>query len=206
MNHFERIKEIYDQKHQFFGSGNFYQNFPTLGFPGTRDCTQRIEVYRCSEFIKPGDVLLDIGCNTGFLSMEISKLCSYVDAYDNETELVETAKAAQEVAKIKNCNFFLQNFNYLEITDNKYDVVLCLAIFEWLIKQVGIKKFIDQIDRITNPGARIFYESHRIEEEIQWEADRIQIEAFTSRGYKILHTAVFKDDFQRKITVLEKFL
>ena len=204
MNNYEKLKSIYNKKEQFFGNGNFYQNFPTLDLPGTRDCLLRMKEYRCEEFIHENDILLDIGCNTGFLSMEISKLCKFVDAYDNEPELIETARAAQEIASIQNCNFFLQNFNYLEITENKYDAVLCLAIFEWLIKEVGIENFVDQIDRITNPGARIFYESHRIEEEVQWNADKIQIEAFTSRGYKILHTQTFTDDCQRKITVLEK--
>lgn len=204
MDNYNKVKSIYDKKQQFFGSGNFYQDFPTLGFPGTRDCNFRIEKYKCEEYIKPNDVILDIGCNTGFLSMEISKMARYVDGFDSESELIETANAAKEIAEIKNCNFFCQNFNYLQITENKYDVVLCLAIFEWLIKAVGMENFIDQIDRITNPGARIFYESHKMEEEIQIEADRLQIEAFEARGYRVLYTAIFTDDFQRKITILEK--
>jgi 2-polyprenyl-3-methyl-5-hydroxy-6-metoxy-1,4-benzoquinol methylase len=204
MNNYERLKAIYDKKQQFFGSGNFYQNFPTLKLPGTRDCNLRMEKYRCSEFINENDIALDIGCNTGFLSMEISKICRFVDAYDNEPELIETAKAAQEIAKISNCNFFLQNFNYIETTENKYDVVFCLAIFEWLIKNVGMEKFVKELTRITRPGAIIFYESHRIEEDVQWNADKIQIETFLCNNYEILHTEVFKDDFQRKITVLRK--
>jgi|688.fasta_scaffold42219_4 2-polyprenyl-3-methyl-5-hydroxy-6-metoxy-1,4-benzoquinol methylase len=201
---YSNLKSIYDKKQQFFGNGNFYQNFPTLDLPGTRDCLLRMREYRCEEFIHENDILLDIGCNTGFLSMEISKLCKFVDAYDNEPELIETAKAAQEIASIQNCNFFLQNFNYIETTENKYDAVLCLAIFEWMIKEVGIENFVDQISRITNPGARIFYESHSIEEEIQWNADKIQIDAFIEKGYRVLHTQTFTDDCQRKITVLEK--
>lgn len=203
-NNYSEIKSIYDKKQQFFGSGNFYQDFPTLGFPGTRACNFRIEKYECKKFIGAEDVVLDIGCNTAFLSMEISKFARYVDGFDSEIELIETANAAKEIAGIENCNFFNQNFNYLQITENKYDVVLCLAIFEWLIKEVGMENFIDQIDRITKPGARIFYESHRMEDEIQINADRMQIEAFEAKGFSVLHTAIFTDDFQRKITILKK--
>jgi ubiquinone/menaquinone biosynthesis C-methylase UbiE len=204
MNNYEYVKGFYDKKQQFFGSGEFYQNFPTLGFPGTRDCKLRIEKYDTNTFLRPDDIVLDIGCNTGFLSMEIAKHVKYIDGFDSEIELIETANAAKEIAGITNCNFFPQNFNYLQITENKYDAVMCLAIFEWLIKEVGMENFIDQIVRITNDGARIFYESHRMEDEIQINADRLQIEAFEARGFRVLHTLVFTDDFQRKITVLEK--
>ena len=198
------LKAIYYKKYQFFGNGNFYQNFPLLSIDGTRDCKKRILTYRCRDFINLHDNILDIGCNTGFFSMEIAMLCNHIDGFDNETELIETAIFAKNIAKIENCNFWCDDFSYMEVTEKKYDIIFCLAIFEWMIKKIGMQKFIDNLIRISNPGSKIFYESHHLVDDICINADRIQIKAFTDNGYSVIHEEIFIDDCKRKITVLKR--
>lgn len=62
----------------------FYQSPEELGIEGQRNTLSRFEKYGLSTILKPSYKVLDIGCNTGFFAITVSRYVKLVDGIDNK--------------------------------------------------------------------------------------------------------------------------
>jgi cobalt-precorrin-6B (C15)-methyltransferase len=70
----------------------------------TQDEVMAISLYRMG--LKPGDVVLDLGCGTGKVSIAMALFVQKVYAVDRRPEAIAYAKGAAEAAGVTNIEFF----------------------------------------------------------------------------------------------------
>lgn len=101
-------------------------------------CTEALEKY-----IKPGDVVYDIGCGSGILSIASVKLgARKVVGVDLDPVCVKTSK---ENAKINNVEDFIdiREGDLLEVVDDKADLIVSNIIAEVIAGMTGnLKKYL----------------------------------------------------------------
>ena len=84
-----------------------YQGYDRIKWSGLRKTEKRAENYSLKKYLKRDFQVLDIGCNTGFISLETAGFVRSVDGLDINPYLI---KIAQDVAKflgITNTCFFI---------------------------------------------------------------------------------------------------
>ncbi len=95
--------------------------------------------------------VLDIGCNTGALSVYASRLgASKIQAIDVQDSLLEFFK---NVVEIHTLNIIVQkkNFNDLVVEEDAADVVLMMEVMHWLVDQGGnVVSIIKKLSELTN--------------------------------------------------------
>ena len=99
--------------------------------------------------LKPSDTVLDFGCGTGFISIEIASSVSIVHAIDLSGKMIEFAKLKATTVK-------LPNIEYRQITifDNKlskgaFDIILAFYILH-LVEDIPV--VIQRIKELLKPG------------------------------------------------------
>lgn len=84
--------------------------------------------------VKEGSVVLDAGCNTGAVSLQLTNKKCRVSAIDIVPELVSMAKQYGLVAKVG-------RVEQLEFRDNRFDYVVCTEVLEHLFDpELAIKE------------------------------------------------------------------
>lgn len=72
----------------------FYQSDPELSIGGLRSTLDRVRLYGLDKAMFPEMNVLDIGCNVGFLDLEISKYVNSVTGVDIDESFVSVANTA----------------------------------------------------------------------------------------------------------------
>ncbi len=104
---------FFDQRAGFFLTGYDQKVAGFYGF--TRG-------FNAAELIRPGDILLDIGCGDGFFTKRFfSKKCSQIDAVDIEPTAIEAAKTYNNDKKI---NYLLADAVATPFPRNDYDIIV----------------------------------------------------------------------------------
>ncbi|MGL4606320.1 MAG: 50S ribosomal protein L11 methyltransferase [Eubacteriaceae bacterium] len=113
---------------------------PGMAFgTGTHETTQLCAM-RLEEYIKPGDVVLDIGCGTGVLSLIAGKLkAKKVVAVDFDTLAVQIAKENAELNALGNL-VEIREGNLLDVIDEVADVIVANILAEAIVELSGIIK------------------------------------------------------------------
>jgi ribosomal protein L11 methyltransferase len=113
---------------------------PGMAFgTGTHETTQLCAI-KLEEYIKPGDVVLDIGCGTGVLSLIAGKLkAKKVVAVDFDTLAV---KIARENAELNDLGGMVEirEGNLLDVIDEKADVIVANILAAAIVELSGIIK------------------------------------------------------------------
>ena len=113
----------------------------------------RIEKEVIYEFLKPqpGMKILDIGCGTGNLSLELAKLGAEVTGVDiSEAMLVK----AREKAKKENLDieFYCADVHNLPFDDETFDAVVSLSALEFV---PDLSEALKEAYRVLKPGGRL---------------------------------------------------
>ncbi|MBW9221438.1 precorrin-6Y C5,15-methyltransferase (decarboxylating) subunit CbiT [Methanothermococcus sp. SCGC AD-155-C09] len=74
--------------------------FRMEGVPITKEEIRAISVGKLQ--LKPKDVVVDIGCGSGGMTVEIAKRCKFIYAIDNRKDAITTTKKNLELFNIKN--------------------------------------------------------------------------------------------------------
>jgi tRNA (mo5U34)-methyltransferase len=120
--------------------------------------------------------ILDIACNSGFYSFELTKRGATVIGIDNSYEDIVRAKFAKKVLGQKNVNFEIINVDDLETEfSEKFDMVLCLGL---LYHVNDPKRLIQKVSKITDFA---FFET--IANVKSQSAELIDDRSITSDGY-----------------------
>jgi len=107
---------------------------PMLGSSfSKRLCRDRLQVIK--ENISDGNLCLDIGCNTGYFSSNISKLGIFTIGMDSELKNIIVARSQYSAPNLIFMQFEL-NKNSVQLLPS-VDIILFLSVFHHLVKDYG---------------------------------------------------------------------
>lgn len=207
----DEISEILKKSQPDFGQGNFYQSFERLGIEGERFTVYRLERYGIDNILRQCSSpvsILDIGCNVGFLDMEISAQQASQEALsilgvEYDSSLVEIAKNVCNYLKLENCDFVNSDFKeWVKGNTSKFDLIFSFAIHHWL--DLSSNMYVEIVDSLLNEKGFICFESH----DLQSGDDKYEVckKLFVEKRYKILNESHIKDDgiVDREFCILQK--
>lgn len=143
-----------------YGEGYFYQSSDELGVTGLRDTAGRVETFGLKELVK-GRNALEIGCNTGFLTLAIAPEAARVVAFELNPYLIAIAQAGADFLDVHNVEFAVAAFEDFE-ADETFDDVLSFAnhhTYDGNTRQ-SLEEYFARCHELTRPGGRLIFESH----------------------------------------------
>lgn len=199
----EQVVRIRNEGQPDFGQGQFYQSFEQIGLTGTRPTLYRVEKYGIKDFLDKNQDVLDIGCNTGFLDMEIASLVQTVTGVEYDKSLVDVANCVKERVAVDNCTFINSDFHdWYRGNKKTYNVIFSFAIHHWL--NLTPEEYVKKIDNLLKEEGYLCFESHdmRVGDKEYEEC----LALWLSMGYVIRNRGDIMDDgaTQREYTVLQK--
>ena len=136
--------------------------FGTGTHPTTALCIQMLERY-----LKPGDLLLDVGTGSGILMIAAAKLgAEKVSGIDNNPESVKAARKNLRQNGIGEESFHVQMGDLLKGMDAQFDLVLANLLTEIIVV------LLDDLKKVLKPGG-IFICSGMIEKNTHRVAERM---------------------------------
>ncbi len=111
--------------------------------------------------IRPGMKVLDIGCGTGELCIELAKAGCDVYGIDYSNQGIELAKKnkMQLSANLKTrVNFSVMDAGDMKFSDNFFDRIVCIDVFEH-IHEEPLQRVIQEMTRVIKPKGRIVLET-----------------------------------------------
>ncbi len=156
--HLEQQKKGW--KNLIYGLGGLYQSFNELDIEGKRDTKERIEEYELKKYLNKNHDVLDIGCNCGFIDLQISPYVNSIDGIEINPYLIDIANEVKKYLKIEKVSFYAKGFEDYE-TDKKYDAVFSFAADE-VADGLSKLSFIDYVKKILSlmkEGGYLFFES-----------------------------------------------
>lgn len=162
----KNLQDILNESHEKwtsydYGEGYFYQSYSPLIISGLRNTEFRFKLYKFDRIINQNDRVLDIGCNSGFLSLKIASRCKHVDAFDNNPYLIRIAELCRifegrENVRFQNCTF--DNF----LRTMPYSIILSLAnhhTFDGNMRP-EFSSYLRALRNMTVAGGKLIFESH----------------------------------------------
>ncbi len=197
----QRLKDTYDNSNSCFGQGGFYQQFPLLKFPGQRPTVARFDTYKICHAFRSGKRVLDIGCNTGFISLYVAPYVDHVDGIEVNTQLVSVANQAAGILGIDNCTF--HNTKFEDFTSPlQYHTIMSLAVHHHI--PLSFEQYFKKIDAMLLLGGIFILESGDLTAKDSDFDDKINY--MQRQGYSIYSFGNIKDDeiiYRRFITLVK---
>ncbi|OGD63353.1 hypothetical protein A2160_02615 [Candidatus Beckwithbacteria bacterium RBG_13_42_9] len=145
----KRLVKIYEQ---MVAMGNYYgSGRPVYVSP------QLIVKDICSKVsLKKGDLVLDVGCGTGLLTIPLTQKCKSVYALDAGEKVLVKAKENARKNKVINISFYHGWATDLPFADHFFDQVIMYGVLHYLESQRQVKKCIRELIRVCKPSGYIF--------------------------------------------------
>jgi SAM-dependent methyltransferase len=155
--HFSIRRDWVNKPKQFGLWDYFYQTHPSLNINGVRPTITRLNNYKIFEYINQGSTILDIGCNTGFISAYLSEYVKAIDAVEFDKDVISIAHRTMEYLSINNVQLFNEDIKTFK-SNKKYDLVMSYAIHRW----VGIEliDYVRLLLSFKDASGFIIIESH----------------------------------------------
>lgn len=148
-----------------YGEGYFYQSFEKINIRGFRNTEARVNSMELPKLLS-GKRVLEIGCNTGFLTLSVTEYCSSITGFDPAPHLVEIAKNTAQYLNVKNAKFEVSSFENFS-TDERFEVIISFAnhsTYDGNTEQSLISYF-DRCASLMVPEGLFLFESHPPEHE-----------------------------------------
>lgn len=140
-----------------YGANQYYQSNKLLNLSGARNTEYRIQEYEIKKFLNKKMNVLNIGCNTGFLDIQIAPFVNHITGIDINKGVINVANKTAMHLEVENANFICKDVISKGVS-NKYNAILLLAvhgIFE------DSKEFLKITEAIEEKGYLLF-ESHEV--------------------------------------------
>ena len=108
-----------------YGHGYLYQSYRDLKLSGRRNTEDRIASMSLIERTRSKSVL-DIGCNTGFISLAVARMASTVTGFDVNPHVINIANDCAHYLGMSNARFLVSSFTEFPEFE-KFDVVMSLS-------------------------------------------------------------------------------
>jgi 2-polyprenyl-6-hydroxyphenyl methylase / 3-demethylubiquinone-9 3-methyltransferase len=99
------------------------------------------------EFVKPGQVWLDVGCGGGLLSQSIARMGARVVSVDIEPEIEEYARFHDLNISVHKCD--IMDFE----SDEKFDGIICFEFLEHVVDPFSV---IEKLGKLSKQVGYIF--------------------------------------------------
>jgi SAM-dependent methyltransferase len=140
----ETIKAMWDQR---------AQSTPLSEKVTHRDTFQRqLEVEELARHLRPGDVVLDVGCGNGWATAQLARHCRRITGMDYSAAMVERARAEQ--AGVANADWQVGDVLALQ-TEAAFDVVVTVRCLINIVTRGGQWKALANLARALAPGGRL---------------------------------------------------
>jgi SAM-dependent methyltransferase len=139
------------------------QGLSRIGISGIKPSEERLHRYGIQSYLKPTDLVLDIGSNNGFLALSMAPLVREIHGIEFNPYLVNISHTTCQFLQIRNAQFILGDF--VEFTsETRYDVVLSLANHCTIDGNLSIdfELYIARIHSLLRPDGLLLFESHNV--------------------------------------------
>lgn len=146
-----------------YAEGYPYQGFGRVGILGARPVEKRWASYGVDEYLSAEKDVLDIGSNTGFLSLHVAPLCRSVDGIELNPHMVAIAEATRKHLAVSNVHFLCTGFESFA-PQKQYDLVFSFANHHTIDGNLhlGFGRHMERIFELLKPGGLLFFESHNV--------------------------------------------
>ena len=203
----EIIKLINTTKEYDYGNGYLYQSFENIPLRGLRNSKFRINQLKINDYIKNKSIL-DIGCNTGFVSMSLNDDYKKIFSIDHNYTAIKIANLVKNYINKKNIDFIHDDFNSYNFLE-KFDIILSLANHS--TEDKGITNtfiYFEKINMLLNYNGILFIESHHPQIESPNKFSDIMYYLINKYKYETLFKSKYKTfnfyDNGRSFYVLKK--
>ena len=155
------VIDICNQSKSEFAGDFVYQSFPKIGIKGKRDSAERLVKYRLDDYLDETSSVIDIGCNCGFLDLQIAPFVKKIVGFDVDPEMIRMGDFVSKQLGIDNANFYCDNIFSREIKE-KFDAVCLFAVHGPILNNgfISANNFVDKIMNLINSRGYLFFESH----------------------------------------------
>lgn len=179
----EALDRLYASEKQQFQLTKFYQSYNLIGIDEAfRSSERRFAFYAMPRWVHKWHSVLDIGCNTGFLSMMLAPFVRRLCGVDATKSLVDIASLTANFLGHSNCQFECCEFTRFQ-TSERFDVVLDLAAHGWI--DLPFETFAGRVDAMLKPGGIFAVESHHLQNSADRDFDH-RVKLIEANGYALL--------------------
>lgn len=148
------------------------------GYRPTAENDCRIGLFKEHSELFVGKCILDIGCHTGMVTLQVAKHLSpkHIDGVDIDKALIQNARRLL-VSEVKATghllpvtyhvgNYVLQSDVLLGAETEKYDTILCLSVTKWIqlnFGDDGLKRAFKRMYSQLRPGGHLILEPQPFE-------------------------------------------
>jgi len=157
----DHITSISQNNQPDFGGSYFYQSLERIGLEGVRPTLYRIKKYGLSNLLSKEQRVLDIGCNTGFLDIELAPYVKEVTGIEYDSSLVQVGNYVKNQLNLNNVSFINEDFcKWSSENTMQFDLILSFAIHHWL--NFSAKEYANILYNLINDNGYICIESHNL--------------------------------------------
>ncbi|MEM6409160.1 MAG: class I SAM-dependent methyltransferase [Pseudomonadota bacterium] len=142
--------------------GYFYQGLEDIGISGGKPTRFRFSQYQVDDLLRDADVL-DIGSNTGFVSIYCAKFAKSVLGIEFNPYLNKVARETAAYLGIQNTEF--RDVDFADFQSSEvFDVVLSLSNHHTIDNNLdlGFESHVSRIAALLRPGGVMLFESHNV--------------------------------------------
>jgi SAM-dependent methyltransferase len=143
-----------------YGGGYFYQGLDEISITGMRDTTGRLVALNMLEVVKDRTVL-DIGSNSGFVSIGLARTARDVVGVESNPYLNKLGRLAAGYLNLDNVTLYDTSFENFE-TSTPFDVVTSFANHSTFDgnTQHTIEEYFAKCHSLLNANGTLLFESH----------------------------------------------
>ncbi len=106
-------------------------------------------IEKTKKYLNAGDVVLDYGCATGTISIEIAKIVKEAHGIDLSSKMIDIARRKADEQKIQNTNFMHATIFDERLQQGSFDLILALSILHLLENSAQV---MNRINQLLKPG------------------------------------------------------
>ena len=192
---FSWVIKSWKRKELDYGRGFLYQSYENFGLYGLRATNHKMQMI--NKLLDLGNKkILDIGSNSGFLSVEVAKQAKFVSCVEPNKYLVKQGGVLSDFLNQKNIIFYIKKFEEFK-TNEKFGAVLSFANHSTYDGETEytLEEYFSKISLLLEENGNLVFESHHpyIEKDLSKVKD-ILLRYFDIKDEMLLESNNFIDN------------